>query len=235
MSSLRPLKIWITRAQPGAEATAARVRALGHSPFVAPLLAVRMVEDPQIDLTGVRALAFTSANGLRAFADACPDRSLQVFAVGAATAQAAREAGFRRVLSADGDVSALADGIAARRSEIGGAVLHPGAAELAGDLAGALERAGVEVRALTLYETAPVELEPAQLAALAEVDVALVHSAKGARALAAVLAAHPQPGLKVLGLSKAVLAPLAGAQLAVLTSAPFPLEAALLNLIDRST
>ncbi|MBP7702235.1 MAG: uroporphyrinogen-III synthase [Phenylobacterium sp.] len=235
MSSQRSLKIWITRAQPGAEATAARVRALGHAPFVAPLLAVRMVEDPQIDLAGVKALAFTSANGLRAFAQACADRSLQVFAVGAATAQAAREVGFRRVLSADGDVAALAEGIAARRSEIGGAVLHPGAAELAGDLAGALARAGVEVRALTLYDTAPAVLEPDQVAELGEVDVALVHSAKGAQALAAVLAVHPQPRLKVLGLSKAVLAPLADTPLAGLTSAPFPLEAALLNLIDRST
>ncbi|MBS0491055.1 MAG: uroporphyrinogen-III synthase [Proteobacteria bacterium] len=235
MSSQRPLKIWITRAQPGAEATAARVRALGHAPFVAPLLAVRMVEDPQIDLEGVKALAFTSANGLRAFAQACADRSLQVFAVGAATAQAAREVGFRRVLSADGDVAALAEGIAARRNEIGGAVLHPGAAELAGDLAGALARAGVEVRALTLYDTAPAVLEPDQVAGLGEVDVALVHSAKGAQALAAVLAVHPQPRLKVLGLSKAVVAPLAGVPLAGLTSAPFPLEAALLNLIDRST
>ena len=234
MSSQRPLKIWITRAQPGAEATAARVRALGHAPFVAPLLAVRMVEDPQIDLAGVKALAFTSANGLRAFAQACADRSLQVFAVGAATAQAAREVGFRRVLSADGDVAALAEGIAARRNEIGGAVLHPGAAELAGDLAGALARAGVEVRALTLYDTAPTALGPDQVAGLGEVDVALVHSAKGAQALAAVLAVHPQPRLKVLGLSKAVLAPLADTPLAGLTSAPFPLEAALLNLIDRS-
>lgn len=234
MSSQRPLKIWITRAEPGAEATAARVRERGHTPLVAPLLAVRMVEDPQIDLSGVRALAFTSANGLRAFAGACADRSLQVFAVGAATAQAAREAGFRRVLSADGDVNALADGIAARRSEIGGAVLHPGAAELAGDLAGALGRAGVEVRALTLYDTVPVEPTPEQLEALAQADVALVHSAKAGRALAQVLAAHPMPGLKVLGLSKAVLAPLTDTPLASRRSAPFPLEAALLNLIDRS-
>ena len=81
MSSQRPLKIWITRAEPGAEATAARVRERGHTPLVAPLLAVRMVEDPQIDLSGVRALAFTSANGLRAFAGACAD--LQARPVGA--------------------------------------------------------------------------------------------------------------------------------------------------------
>src|SRR5258708_2588521 len=63
----RRQKIWITRAQPGAASTAERVRALGHEAIVAPLLAVRALEDVQVDLRGVAALAFTSANGVRAF------------------------------------------------------------------------------------------------------------------------------------------------------------------------
>lgn len=234
MTAARPLKIWITRAQPGADATAARLRALGHEPFVAPLLAVQTSSDVQVDLAGVGALAFTSANGLRAFAGICPDRSLRVFAVGAATAQAAREAGFKQVLSADGDVSALAEGIAARRREIGGALLHPGAAELAGDLAGALEKAGVEVRALMLYDTVPTVLSEGELERLDGLDVALVHSAKGGKALAAVLRGRPLPSLRILGLSKAVLKPLARTPAAAKLAAPFPLEAALLNLIDRN-
>ncbi len=233
MNAARPLKIWITRAQPGADATAARVHVLGHDTLVAPLLAVEMLENVEVDLTGVGALAFTSANGLRAFARLSADRSLRVFAVGAATAQAARQAGFKQVLSADGDVAALARGIASRRAEIGGAVLHPGAAELAGDLAGALEQARVEVRALTLYDTLPTRFEPRQIEQLADVDIALVHSAKAAAALAVILKNHPQPHLRVLGLSKAVLKPLARAEVSEKTFAPFPLEAALLNLIDR--
>lgn len=233
MNTARPLKIWITRAQPGADATAARVHALGHTTFVAPLLAVEVLENVEVDLSGVGALAFTSANGLRAFIRLTEDRSLRVFAVGAATAKAARQAGFKQVLSADGDVAALAEGIASRRAEIGGAVLHPGAAELAGDLAGALERARVEVRALTLYDTLPTRLEPDQIEQLAQVDVALVHSAKAAQALAVVLQSHPQPHLRVLGLSRAVMKPLALAQVSDKAFAPFPLESALLNLIDR--
>jgi len=128
----RRQRIWITRAQPGADATAERVRALGHEAIVAPLLAVRVIPDVHIDLRGVAALAFTSANGVRAFADASGERGLKVFAVGAATAQAARAFGFKSVLSADGDVEALAEGIAVRRGELRGAVLHPGAAEPAG-------------------------------------------------------------------------------------------------------
>ena len=82
------------------------------------------------------------------------------------------------MLSADGDVEALAEGIAVRRGELRGAVLHPGAAEPAGDLAGALEKHGVEARRLILYETAPVELA----AAAAE---ALVAERRGPAALAA--------------------------------------------------
>ena len=73
----RRQKIWITRAQPGADVTADRVRALGHDALVAPLLAVRPVEDVAIDLSGVAALAFTSANGVRTFADRSGERSLK--------------------------------------------------------------------------------------------------------------------------------------------------------------
>ena len=229
----RRQRIWITRAQPGAEVTAERVRALGHEAIVAPLLAVRVLPDVTVDLAGVSALAFTSANGVRAFADASGERSLKVFAVGAATAQAARQSGFKSVLSADGDVEALAEGIAARRGELRGAVLHPGAAEPAGDLAGALEKHGVEARRRILYETAPVEVAAAEAEALARSDAVLLHSPRAAQALAKLIKAHPAPKLRALGLSKAVVKPLARTRLAAKVFPPFPLEGALLNLIDR--
>jgi uroporphyrinogen-III synthase len=229
----RRQRIWITRAQPGADLTAERVRALGHDAVVIPLLAVRNMDDVRVDLAGVAALAFTSANGVRAFADASGERSLKVFAVGAATAQAARQAGFRSVLSADGDVEALADGIAMRRGELRGAVLHPGAAEPAGDLAGSLEKHGVEARRLVLYETAPVALADADAEIAAACDAALLHSPRAAEAMARVLKAHPAPRLRALGLSKAVVRPLARTPLAAKLFPPFPLEGALLNLIDR--
>jgi uroporphyrinogen-III synthase len=229
----RRQRIWITRTQPGAEATAERVRALGHDAVVAPLLAVRRIADASVDLKGVGAIAFTSANGVRAFAEVCGERELRVFAVGAATAQAARAAGFRTVLSADGDVEALAEGIAARRSQMRGVVLHPGAAEPAGDLAGALEKHGVPARRAVLYETGPAVISPAQAESLTRSDAALLHSPRAAKALAAVLKAHPAPQMRALGLSKAVIRPLSRTPLAIKACPPFPLEAALLNLIDR--
>jgi uroporphyrinogen-III synthase len=231
----RRQRIWITRAEPGASTTAERVRALGHEAIVAPLLAVKLAPDAEVSLAGIAALAFTSANGVRAFADLSPERSLRVFAVGSATAQAARAAGFRLVLSADGDVDALAEGIGQRRGELRGAVLHPGAAEPAGDLAGALAKQGVEARHLILYETAPVKLEAERAQELAQADAVLLHSPRAAKVLAGLLRAHPAPRLRALGLSKAVVRPLARIPLAVRAFPPMPLEAALLNLIDRTS
>lgn len=227
------LKVWITRAEPGARATAERVAALGHEPVVAPLLKIEPVEAPEIDLRGVAALAFTSANGVRAFAQTEPTRDLKVFAVGAGTGAAAKAAGFKQVLSADGDVKALADRIAARGREIQGAVLHPGAAEPAGDLVGDLTAAGVEARGVALYDSVEVTPDEDFLAALAELDVVLVHSPKAAKALAGALRKREAGHLRVLCLSPAVSKPLARAKVGEVVRAPFPIEAALLNLIGR--
>src|SRR5579864_1783939 len=96
----RPRTCWVTRAQPAAEATAERLRALGVEPLVEPLLAVRPITGASVDLTGAAAIAFTSANAVAAFAALSGDRSLPAFVVGDATAAAARAIGFERVTSA---------------------------------------------------------------------------------------------------------------------------------------
>jgi uroporphyrinogen-III synthase len=227
-------KIWITRAQPGADATAERVRGMGHEPLVAPLLTVRRLQDVEVDLRGVAALAFTSANGVRAFAELSGDRKLRVYAVGAATAQAARQAGFASVLSADGGVEALAAGIAARRGEFLGAVLHAGAVDLAGDLVAELEARGIPARRLVLYETVEALPDESRIRTLLRAHAVLLHSPKAARALAKVLRAHPAPQMRALGLSPEVLKPLARIKLAGKLAPPYPLEAALLHLIERN-
>ena len=93
-------RVWVTRAQPGADRTADRLLALGYVPVVLPLLALEAIFQPNPDLSDVWALAFTSRNAVTAFAPLTPDRALPVFAVGDATAEAARAAGFADVRSA---------------------------------------------------------------------------------------------------------------------------------------
>ena len=228
----RRKRIWITRTEPAASGTAVQVRERGHDPWVMPLLEVRPQVTEPLDLSGVGALAFTSNNGVRAFCDLSSERQSRVFAVGAATAKAAWAAGFRRVLSSDRDVSVLAQGIVERRREITGVVLHPGALEPAGDLVAALESQGMAARGVAIYDTCPTVLTDDQIAEMAEMDVALVHSAKAAEVLANLLRQHPLPHLGVAGLSRETLKPLARSALAWKTAAAKPLESTLLDLID---
>lgn len=225
--------IWVTRARPGAEATAARLREMGYEPLVAPLLEVRLLPGGPIDLAGIAALAFTSANGVAAFVARSEGRSLPVFAVGAATAAAAREAGFASVTSADGDIAALASAIVVH-APFAGEVLHARPAEPAGDLTATLAASGVGARALTLYETAPTPPDPDTAALIPRLDAVLLHSPKAARVLAGHLVDHPAPNLPALCLSEAVAAPLVSSGLAAVRAAPDPTEAALLALLETA-
>ncbi len=224
----------MTRAEPGATSTAERLRGLGFDPLIAPLLRLAPITGADLALDGVGALAFTSANGVAAFADLSPERRLPVFAVGAATAAAARARGFRSVASADGDVEALRRMILAHSPPIVGAVLHPGPAEPAGDLAGGLAAGGVAARAVAVYQTLAGPPDAAPAAEIRSLDAVLLHSPKAARALAAHLAACPAPHLAAVCLSPAVAAPLTNAGMAAVHVADSPDEAALMECLRRA-
>lgn len=222
------LRVWVTRARPGADETAERLTGLGHDPLVAPVLEVRELS-PAIDLDGVAALAFTSRNGVAAFARLSPERRLPVFTVGDATAEAARAAGFADVRSAGGDVVAIAALIGRHAPELDGVVLHAGAREPAGDLPGLL--AGrARLRAVALYET--VDADPADaLARLDALDAALVHSPKAGRRLAALLDPADGARLSFACISPAAAEPLAERGFKKLHAARFPDEDHLLKLL----
>ena len=215
-------RVWITRARPGAEATAARLTALGFSPLIAPLLEVRPLP-ARIDLTGVDALAFTSLNAVAAFAALSPDRGRLVFTVGDATARAAREAGFASVRSADGDLGALAALI--RSAGRGLSVLHPAAADPAGNLA-ALVGDAARVRAVAVYETIETGARPAE-----PWDAVLIHSPRAARALAA--AGPDAAGRLACAISEAAAGPLGALAFAEIRIAAAPAEDALLSTLGK--
>jgi uroporphyrinogen-III synthase len=218
--------VWVTRTMPEAEATAARLEARGHAAVVAPVLEARAIVDARIDLAGVDALAFSSGHAIAAFAALTPERTLPVFTVGAATANRARAAGFADVRSADGGAAALA-GLIAAADPKPNLVLHPGAREPSADLVALLAANGVVARATPVYETVPTALT----APPDGVDAILIHSARGASQVAAVTAGRPLADIAVFAISDAAAAPLRGRGFARVMAAPFPNEAALLDLL----
>jgi uroporphyrinogen-III synthase len=223
--------VWITRAEPGASATAARVRALGFDPLVAPLLAIRS-KAASLNLEPFEALAFTSSQALLHLPPDLP-RDRRVFAVGDATAEAARRAGFTDVLSAAGDVDALA---ALILNESPLAVAHPSADRTAGDLVRQLTDAGLPARRVTVYRAEPCKTLPPMVAqavysrALAAV---LIHSPRGGQIAAALIAREKlaMEDVEVLGLSPACLKPLARTGFRRIRPAAAPREADLLTLL----
>lgn len=239
------MKALVTRPRADAAALAQALAARGIEPVLEPLLAIRQAPDAAALLAGllpgIQALLFTSANGLRAFAQASSRRDIAVLAVGDATAQAARDAGFVDIESAEGDVADLADLVVARRDPAQGALLHAAASTVAGDLSGRLAQAGFEVRRVQLYDAIPAEaLSGATTRALSqgEIGAALFFSPRTAATF--VTLARRAGIADLLGASVAVaLSPAVAKALAELAwrriaTAAAPNEAALFAALDRA-
>jgi uroporphyrinogen-III synthase len=152
------MRVLVTRPEEDASTLVAALAARGHEALVEPMLRVAPAPGvaPPLDLDGVQALLFTSANGVRAFARLAERRDLPVFTVGDASAEAARGLGFAAVISAGGKVDDLARLAIDRLDPADGALYQAAASRLAGDLKGALEAAGFTLRREVLYETVPV-------------------------------------------------------------------------------
>jgi uroporphyrinogen-III synthase len=154
-------RILITRPEPGASQTAARLTALGLCPILAPVLAIT-ARDVRVPCQ-VAATLLTSRNAITACPPSLHDHP--VFAVGTATAAQATEAGFRRVFNADGDAVALAALVTDMLSPADGSLFLPTAQGQGADLTRALRQNGFHVIRRVAYQAAGVAVLPDSAAA----------------------------------------------------------------------
>lgn len=160
------MRLLVTRPRADAERLAARLAAAGHDCLCEPLLTIEPLETLP-DLEGVQALAATSRHGVLAFAARCDRRDLPLYAVGSATAEAARRAGFGEVHPAEGDARSLAALLARRLVPSAGPVLHLAGERVAADLGRLLAGSGLAVGRIALYRArAATVLSPDLLNAL---------------------------------------------------------------------
>jgi uroporphyrinogen-III synthase len=172
--------VLITRPQPGADQTAARIAALGLCPVVAPVLVIagRQVHPP----IRLAATVLSSQNAVQACPPSIYDRP--VFAVGAATAAQATRAGFSHVLNADGDSTALASLIASTISPTDGTLFLPTAQGQGGTLATSLRQFGFRVFRRVAYQAVGVSTLPQEAVEalrLGQVAAAMFFSGETAR------------------------------------------------------
>lgn len=174
--------VLITRPEPGAQETAARVAAMGARPVLAPMLRIEP-RALRLPTPLPAAVLVTSGNAIPALPDVLHD--VPLFAVGAATAARARAAGFTRVESADGDASALAALVQARLPADRGALLLASGLRQGGALAAALRAGGFRVTRRVAYAAQPATALTAETEALLRAGVplaALFFSAETAHA-----------------------------------------------------
>ena len=204
------------RPEPDASETAARLRGLGHSVLVEPMLTVEFGPEPA-GLPEPAAILFTSRNAVRALGrwrQAADWRDRPAFAVGKETAALARAAGFRDVRAGGGDAAALADVVASELPLGRGTILYPAAGNRAGDLEAFLSTRGFSVRVIEAYRAVSTErLRETTATALrnGEIDGVLVYSRRTAetfRDLAVAAGLGRLPRIAFYAISQSVAEPL---------------------------
>lgn len=175
-------RVLITRPEPGATQTATRVAALGFLPVVTPLFSIIPLSRGLPLPSRVAATVLTSRNAVPACPPACFDRP--VFTVGSATAACARAAGFRQVIDADADASALPALIARAIVPNRQTLFLPTARRQGIELTRALRQQGFRVMRRAAYDSAAVDTLPSETAAHLrgeDVMAALFFSTESAR------------------------------------------------------
>ncbi|MDQ0420640.1 uroporphyrinogen-III synthase [Peteryoungia aggregata LMG 23059] len=185
------MRVLVTRPEPASARTAAELERRGHEPVLLPLM--QAVQQPQAlappPLTGTAAIAVTSAEAMRVIETLTdeaqqPFLALPLFAVGRATARAARDAGFDDVSVADGDGRSLARLLIARRDPAAPIIYltgTPRSSEFETDLA----EAGYSVDIRECYRMIPATHADAEVIRMLTPmpDAILVYSSETARRL----------------------------------------------------
>lgn len=232
------LSMLVTRPEPDASDTAARLKALDIEPVIAPLLQFELLNTTLPSPEGFAAVAATSASALRALHERGEVRHfthLPLYAVGDRTAAAARDLGFAEVISASGDLAALVELLA--HAGVAGPIFYPAAQHPSGDLAKALAPHGIMVISTPVYRMAPVTARLAEVLDrldAGEISAALFYSRRTAETFVSIadsrLRRPAHLGLGMLCLSEAVAAPLIDAHFVRISLADHPNEEAMLSL-----
>ena len=208
----------VLRPEPGATATVERARALGLEAVAVPLFEIEPVAWEAPEPAAFDGLLLTSANTARfGGAELEALRGLPVYAVGEATAEAARNAGFYIASVGDAGIDRLLGSV-----EPGLKLLHP-----CGEQRRTPEDARQAITPVTVYRAREIDAPDLRAANGA---VALVHSPRAAERLAKLIG--ERGSIAIAAISEAAAA-VAGDGWDAVETADQPNDEALLALAAR--
>lgn len=234
------MRILVTRPEPDAAKTAAKLRALGQEPVMAPLLTVVFTEPP-VDLAVPAALMLTSRNAVRAVSrwpQAAGWRDRPVFVTGQGTGDAVRQAGFADVRSADGDAADLAALVMAEIGPEHRPILYPAARDRSEGFLKILRANGYDAHVVEAYRAeiaASLDIAVCEALRLSRIDAVLLYSRRTAVAFRQAVEAagleNALDGVRFYALSARVAEPLSGLGVEIVIAA-HPDEDSLLALLQ---
>jgi uroporphyrinogen-III synthase len=178
------VKLLIIRPQPGADASAARARSAGFEPVTVPFFEIRARRWTVPDPSQFDAMLVSSANAIRHGGPGLAALySLPVHTVGLQSAAVASDAGMNVISTGESGVEAALAAAAAAG--------HDRLLWLAGeDRMKLAVPIGMQVDAMAIYASQPLELDEAAHDSIAECQLVALHSARAATAFAEYAEQH---------------------------------------------
>ena len=222
------MKLLVIRPQPGADATAHRLRAAGHEATILPLFVIEHLAMERVSADGYDALLLTSGNAVRAAADFLTrDHGLPVYAVGSATAAALHKLSVPVAKTGSEGVESLVRGAASDG--------HHRLLWLAGEDHTAIPSvAGASIDVEIVYRSAAVGISDDFARQVTESDAVILHSPRAAAYFAMLCDDLKLPREEItLATFSSAIGRSAGDNWASMIIADAPNDGALLEAIQR--
>ena len=174
------MKIILTRPIEDAAPLAEKLRRLGHTPMITPLLEIVARPNVLIPRKRYQAICLTSANAVRVLSDIKAVEHIPLIAVGQQSEQMAIEKGFIHVSAHGGDVIRLHDFLVSHLNPISGPLLYLSGAETSGDMQGLLQHSGFDVDRIITYDAVKSSLAEFS-AEIESADAVLLYSPRTAK------------------------------------------------------
>ena len=152
------MRLLLTRPKSDDDPLPGLLETAGHSIIIEPLLSVESLQPAAFIEVLLQAVVATSANAIRAAKSSAllaPVLELPLFAVGTATATAARDAGFKHIVEGPGTARDLVAFMLARLQPQEGGILYFRGEHVAFELAPELTQAGLIVQECIVYRAVP--------------------------------------------------------------------------------
>ena len=128
-----------------------KLKELGHTVSLLPLIKIKKMEYEEINFNNFSAIIFTSSNSIKNLNLDNIDKTLKCFCVGSNTERFARASGFQNVITADGNVRALKELILQNQDKKEGKILYVSGELISFNLDKELSNEGYEITRIINY------------------------------------------------------------------------------------